>query len=246
MMQVEDQKTVAQEFYREALQLLIDNGLPFLVGGGLALREYVGIDRDMKDLDIFCKAGEYPHILRLFAEHGYTTEITDVRWLAKVFKGDNFIDIIFNTVNNICQVDDVWYQHAVDGEAYGIPVRLIAPEELLWCKIYVQNRERYDGADVNHIILKQGKTLDWHRIWRRLEQHWHLLLAQCLIFQFVYPTERELIPRWLFDQLIALAKDQYALPAPVEKVCLGPIIDQTQYKNDITQWDYKVITIKTI
>jgi len=246
MAQDETEKLAAEKYYREALGVLNENNINYLVGGGLAFREYTGIVRDLKDLDLFCKAGEYPKILKLFSEHGYKTELTDVRWLAKLFKDDFYIDLIFNTVNNICTVDDSWFDNAVEGEAYGVPVRLIPAEELLWCKIYVQNRERYDGADVNHIIVKYGHQLNWKRIWSRLEQHWHLLLAQVLIFQFVYPTERDIIPRWLFDELIELAKQQYDLPLPIEKVCLGPIIDQTQYQTDIRDWEYKVITIKTI
>lgn len=246
MAQDEQERIAAEKYYREALGILNESGLNYLVGGGLAFREYTGIVRDLKDLDLFCKAGEYPKILKLFSEHGYKTELTDVRWLAKLFKNDFYIDLIFNTVNNICTVDDSWFDNAVEGDAYGAPVKFIPAEELLWCKIYVQNRERYDGADVNHIIVKYGHQLDWKRIWSRLEQHWHLLLAQVLIFQFVYPTERDIIPRWLFDELIELAKQQYDLPLPVEKVCLGPIIDQTQYQTDIRDWEYKVITIKTI
>src|SRR5690606_22938784 len=177
--------TDAHEFFGNALQLLSQSDIPFLVGGGLALRQYTGIIRDLKDLDLFCKAGDYPRILGFFAEQGFQTELTDVRWLAKVYKDDYYIDIIFNTVNNINHVDDIWFQHATDGEAYGVKVKFIPAEELLWCKIYVQNRERYDGADVNHIMVKYGHYLDWNRIWSRMEQHWHLLFAQVLIFQFV-------------------------------------------------------------
>jgi hypothetical protein len=246
MNQDAEQFTEAQEFYRTALQLLVDNNLSFLMGGGFAFKQYTGITRDLKDLDLFCKAGEYPRILKLFSENGFQTELTDVRWLAKIYKNEHYIDLIFNTVNNICFVDNTWFEYAVPGEEFGVPVRYIPPEELLWCKVYVQNRERYDGADVNHIILRYGRKLDWNRIWSRLEQHWHLLLAQFLIFQFVYPTERDIIPKWLFDTLLENAKEQYELPVPVEKVCLGPIIDQTQYRTDITDWEYKVITIKTI
>jgi hypothetical protein len=246
MIEADEQTKIAHEFYRNALQLLADNNFSFLVGGGFALRRYTGIFRDTKDLDLFCKAGEYPRILKLFAEHGFKTEITDVRWLAKVYKDSKYIDLIFNTVNNICTVDDSWFDHAVEGEVYGIPIRFIPAEELFWCKIYVQNRERYDGADVNHIILRHGAQLDWQRIWARLEQHWHLLMAQVLSFQFVYPSERDIIPRWLFDTLMEKAKEQFELPLPIEKVCLGPIIDQTQYETDIREWDFKVITMRTV
>jgi hypothetical protein len=170
-----------------------------------------------------------------------------VRWLAKIFKNEYYIDIIFDTVNNICRVDDTWYEFAVEADFKGLKVKLIAPEELLWAKIYVQNRERYDGADVNHIMLKTGKNLDWKRLMSHMEQHWHLLLAQIIQFQFVYPSHfHEIIPKWLFDDLMARAHDQYELPPPKQKVCRGPIIDQTQYSTDIKEWNYKVVTIMTV
>lgn len=242
----EGEKKDANDFYKEALELLNESGIHFMMGGGVALFSYTGISRDMKDLDIFCKPSEYPKILKLFAEKGYETELTDVRWLAKVFKGDFYIDIIFDTVNNICTVDDSWYEHATDGEFAGVPVKMIPAEELIWCKIYVQNRERYDGSDINHVLLKYGTKLDWKRILFRLDPHWHLLLAQILVFQFVYPADyHEIIPQWLFDELMERAREQYDLPSAKEKVCRGPVIDQTQYSIDIKEWDYKVSTIKT-
>jgi hypothetical protein len=218
-----------------------------MLGGAFAMFHYTGIYRDTKDLDVFCKASEYPKILKFFAERGYRTENYDVRWLAKVHKGEYFIDIIFDTVNNICRVDDTWYENGADCTFCEVPVKFIPAEELIWCKMYVQNRERYDGADVNHIILKWGKKMDWKRVMFRMEQHWHLLLAQLLSFQFCYPSEfHDIIPRWLFDELMRRAVEQYDIPPAMEKVCRGPIIDQTQYAVDIKEWDYKVTTIKTV
>lgn len=243
----EEEISPARAFYHEAISLLQESGIPFLLGGGFATQHYTGIARTTKDMDIFCKPGDYPKILKYFADHGYHTELSDVRWLAKIFKDDNFIDVIFDTVNNICRVDDSWLAHATMGEFAGTPVQFMAAEELLWCKIYVQNRERYDGADVNHILLKAGKTLDWKRLYSRLDSHWHLLLMHLLSFQFVYPSEyHEIIPKWLFEDLLDRARVQYETPPPMEKVCRGPIIDQTQYDVDIREWHYKVTTIKTV
>jgi hypothetical protein len=126
-------------------------------------------------------------------------------------------------------------------------VKFIPAEELIWCKSYVWNRERFDGADINHVILKYGKQLDWKRVLQRLDPHWHLLLAHIILFQFVYPTDyHDIIPKWLFDELISRANEQYDLPPQVEKVCRGPVIDNTQYSVDVKQWDYKSSTIKTV
>ncbi len=247
MLTTEKEKRESTEFYKEALEMLNASGCQYMLGGAFAMFQYTGIFRDTKDLDIFCKSSEYPKILKYFASQGYKTELTDVRWLAKVFHGDYFIDIIFDTVSNICTVDDSWYERATTGYFADVPVKFIPVEELIWCKMYVQNRERNDNADINHILLKYGRNVDWNQLLFRLDTHWHLLLAQLLIFQFVYPADyHEIIPKWLFDELMNRANEQYDLPPPVEKVCRGPLIDQTQYQVDIKEWDYKSYTIKTV
>ena len=233
------------QFYVDALKLLEENNMPYLIGGAFALKHYTGIYRNTKDLDLFCKAGDYQKVLQLFKRKGYEVELTDARWIAKVFKGDYFIDLIYNTTNNLCPVEDSWFHHASETEILGSKVKLVAPEELIWCKTYIQDRGRFDGADVNHIILKQGKNLDWERLLGRLEQHWHLLLSKLLTFQFVYPADRDVIPRWLFDDLLKRAGDQFAIPPSKNKVCLGPILDHSNYEIDINEWDYKAVTLNT-
>jgi hypothetical protein len=247
MVVTEEQKKEAHAFYKEALIGLNESGAEYLLGGAFALFHHTGIYRDTKDLDIFCRSSDYPKILKYFSDKGYKTELTDVRWLAKVFKGEYFIDIIFDTVNNICTVDDGWFLNAATGTFADMPVKFLSAEELIWCKIYVQNRERFDGADVNHVILKTGKNLDWKRVLSRMERHWHILLAQVLMFQFVYPADyNQTIPRWLFDELMRRAHEQYDVPASVARICRGPIIDQTQYGVDIREWGYIVQTMRSV
>jgi hypothetical protein len=68
------------------------------------------------------------------------------------------------------------------------------------------------------------------------------LLAQILNFQFVYPSDKGIVPSWLFKELLQLAEKQFDLPPPVTKVCLGPLIDYTNYEIDIKEWNYKSLT----
>jgi hypothetical protein len=247
MVVTEEQKKEANAFYEKALQLLDESGAEYMLGGAFAMFHYTGIYRDTKDLDIFCKPTEYPKILKYFADKGFETQLYDVRWLAKVFNGDYFIDIIWDTVNNICRVDDSWYERAPEGLFAKHKVKFIPAEELFWCKVYVQNRERYDGADINHLLVKYGKQMDWKWVLKRMDPHWHLLLSAIILFQFCYPSDyRDIIPQWLFDELVERARQQYDMPSPWEKVCRGPIIDQTQYAIDVKEWDYKATTIKTV
>src|SRR5438045_4033896 len=86
----------AEAFYSEVLQLMADSGIPFLVSGTYALAKYTGIDRPTKDVDVFAKAGDALTLLHYFKEHGFDVEIVDERWLARVTRGEMFVDVIYN------------------------------------------------------------------------------------------------------------------------------------------------------
>lgn len=237
---------IATPFYKAVVELLLENDFPFLVGGAFAMRHYTGIYRDTKDLDIFCKAEDYPTIASIFAKEDFVIEVTDPRWLAKVYHGPHFVDFIFNTTNNICPVNDSWFENSVTIDLFDRRLPLMGVEEIIWTKLYVHNRERYDATDINHIMLRYGQQINWERLLHLMANHWHLLLAQILNFQFVYPSDKDIVPRWLFSKLLQLAEHQFDLPAPVVKVCLGPLIDQTNYEIDIKEWGYKSLTTKTV
>lgn len=229
----------AEQFYVEALDNLGRTAIPFMVGGAYALREYADIYRDTKDLDIFCKASDYPLLLDALGRQGYDTEITDANWLAKARRGQHFIDIIFNSGNGICPVDDGWLEHAPAVELLGRSVKLIPAEEEIWTKSYVQGRHRFDGADVLHILRKRGKSLDWERLLARFEGHWEVLLAHLLTFQFVYPSERDSVPPAVMGELLERARRQLELPVPRDRICRGPLLSRTDYEVDIDTWGYR-------
>lgn len=78
--------TKIELFYRDALKELNAIGYPYLIGGTYAVMAYTGITRNTKDIDIFCKAGDYPAIIHGLEQRGYRWELMDERWIAKVFK----------------------------------------------------------------------------------------------------------------------------------------------------------------
>jgi len=222
-----------EDFYASVIKLLNRKNFVFMVGGGYSVREHSTIDRPMKDLDLFCKAGDVPKILRILKEAGFKTLIQDERWIAKAIKGKNNIDFIFSSPNYISPVDNSWFDFAQTGKLYGMEVKLVPPEELIWTKSFIQDRNWFEGADVNHIILSQGKTLDWKRLLRRMENYWEILLQVLINFRFVYPSERGIVPQWLMLELVSRLKNQLNNPIPKDKVCRGPLLSRTQYSVDI-------------
>jgi hypothetical protein len=49
--------------------------------------------RPTKDIDIFCKAGDYPKILNKFTSLGYKTQVLDERWIAKILERYDGADV---------------------------------------------------------------------------------------------------------------------------------------------------------
>ncbi len=235
--------TEAEIFYQNALQTLSKSHIPFMVGGTYSLKKYTGIARPTKDLDIFCKAGDYPKIIKIFQEQGFKTTLHDSRWIAKVYKDKHYVDLIYGTPSGMWQVGDSWFQKASWAIILGVRVRVIPPEEMILARIYVQSRDRYDGADINHIILKQGEKLDWKRILNYMESHWELLFSQVMNFRFVYPSERGAIPKWLIQELVQRVEQQLNLPIPKDKTSRGPLISHDQYQVDINKWGFHTITL---
>jgi hypothetical protein len=172
-------------FYRETLEIFNREGLPFLVGGTHAYYRYTGIARETKDFDVFIRREDYPRFEKAVREAGYQTELKFAHWLGKIYKDNAFIDLIFSGGNGEAAVDDEWFEHSVEGKIFGLPVRLAAPEEMIWSKTYVMERERYDGGDVMHLMLRTGKRLDWNRLLKRFGDHWRLLFMQVVKFGFV-------------------------------------------------------------
>ncbi len=215
--------------------LLNKNKIPFMVGGGLAVREYgPNISREMHDVDIFCKAGDSTKIVTLMKDAGLKVVIPDARWLVEIRSGKQKLDFIFSSPNYINPVDDSWFKHSREFSLFGIKVSIIAPEELIWCKAFIQDRSRYDVPDINHIILYSGKNMDWKRLLLRMENDWELLFSILLNFRYVYPSELKVIPKWLINELINRLQNQMNHPAPIDKVCRGPLISRGDYHKDLT------------
>jgi hypothetical protein len=228
----------AEEFYAASLRELAGTEIPFLVAGTYAVSAYTGVSRPTKDLDVFCKAGDYPRILGHFKQLGFAVKVNDDRWLAAISKGDHYFDVIFACSHGSLPVDEHWFENAERMELFGTVVQIIGPTELVWSKVFVQHRLRYDGADVAHLILKQHDKINWRRLLDYMELHWEVLLMHLLNFRWIYPSERHLVPAWLLDELIDRVHNQLGLPASETKICRGRLFSPGDYEIDVREWGF--------
>jgi hypothetical protein len=227
------------EFYRSAMGALEEAGVPFLVGGAYALERYTGIARHTKDFDVFVRPSDCDRSLAVLAEHGCQTDVTFSHWLAKAFRGDDFVDIIFSSGNGIATVDDRWFEHAVLAEVLGVPVRLCPVEEMIWSKSFIMERERYDGADVAHLMHAEGPRLDWARLLERFDRHWHVLMSHLVLYRFIYPCERDRVPAHVVRALIDRLAAELDEPPVPDMTCRGTILSREQYLVDVDHRGYR-------
>ncbi|HEV8472733.1 MAG TPA: nucleotidyltransferase [Methylomirabilota bacterium] len=225
--------------YGEALPKLSRSGVPFLIGGAFALERYTGIARDTKDLDIFLRRRDLDAALAALATVGCRTEVTFPHWLAKAVTAEGVIDIIFSAGNGVAVVDDGWFEHAVDATVLGVRVKLCPPEETIWSKASIMERERFDGADVAHLLRACAPGLDWKRLLARFGPHWRILLSHLMLFGFIYPGERWRIPSAVMHEMLGRLAAEVDAPAVDERLCYGTILSRAQYLTDIEEWGYE-------
>lgn len=227
------------DFYRHAMAVLDEAGVPFLVGGAYAYARYTGVVRHTKDFDLFLRPEDLKRALSALERAGYQTDLPFPHWLGKAYKGNDFVDLIYSSGNGIARVDERWFTYAVDEEVLGVPAKLAPAEEILWSKAFIQERERFDGADVSHLLLHRAQDLDWDRLLARFGPHWRVLLSHLLLFGYIYPGHRDLLPRRVVEGLLSrLATEGPARPEE-QKLCRGTLLSRGQYLLDVEERGYR-------
>jgi predicted nucleotidyltransferase len=226
-------------FYSRALRVLVDAGVPFLVGGAFAHACFTGIRRSTKDLDLFIRREDLDRVNVLMDAEGWRSELTYPHWLAKVYAGEDFIDLIFNSGNGLTPVDDRWFRDNAEADILGVPVRIANMEDGLLSKAFIMERERYDGADIAHLLQANAERVDWPLLVERFGAHWRVLLAHLSLFGYIYPGERHRIPQWVMQALLdRMAAEIARPPAQDPHVCAGTLLSREQYLHDVERLGY--------
>ena len=220
---------------REVLAALEAEGIPYAVAGAFALLEHTGICRTTKDLDLFLTPENSSAAISFLQRHGFECEVCDPVWLAKVHRENFFVDLITGMSNATITVDDSWIRRARPASVLGIETRVLAPEELLVSKLFVTRRERFDGADIVHIIYGTQGKLDWGRILQLAAEHWEMLLWALILFHYVYPAKSDYVPAAVWQELLAKFTKQISEPDRQAKF-RGSLIDDNMFAIDVNDW----------
>lgn len=234
-----------REVYKVALEALNAAGVPYIVSGLYAVYEYTGIYRETKDLDLFFQPRHLVPAAEVLRDEGFSPRLSQSHWLAKAMYGDIQVDMIFGIGNGLFFIDQDWYDHARPAVLAATPVRIAPPEDLILHRLFISERHRWDMSDVAHLILMRGHELDWDRLIRRLDTHWRLLLAQIVLFDYVYPSYRARVPDDVRERLLERERDE---PDELEdpRAFRGTLVSKFSFAIDVNEWGLRDLRTEAV
>jgi hypothetical protein len=230
-----------REFYKVALGALNEAGVPYVVAGAYAIYEHTGIYRKTKDLDIFCEPAAVVQAMEVLKRAGFRARLEQSHWLAKALHGEMFIDVIYGMGNGLALIDPDWYRHSTPAILAATPVRVAPAEELIWHRLFINERHRHDMADIVHLILKLGHQMDWERLVEKTGRNWPLLLSQLQLFRYVYPGHAQQVPDEILLRLLEKATRAAREPEPRADADLtrGTLISRFSFAIDVNEWGFR-------
>ncbi len=185
--------------YSCVLNQICKEGIPFALGGGLALGYYTGTLRRSKDLDIYVTPEHKDRVIAMMNHCGlgdyFAVQPYDREWIYRGHSDGAIIDVIWAMANKRTVVDEVWTSGGPTVHLCGQTFRVIPPEELLWSKLYVMQRDRCDWPDLFNLLAAVGPGLNWSHLAHRAAEDRALLKALLSIFAWVAPERAMQIPR---------------------------------------------------
>jgi predicted nucleotidyltransferase len=183
-----------------ARDVLEELGIPYVVGGGLAVG-YYNHQRLTKDIDFFITEESAEDAIEGLHRAGFLIKRSDPNWLYQSWWDDTLVDLVFaiNVSRARIPVDEEMIARGIEAEIFGERFRIISPEDLVIIKILVMHESRPDWWDAITIIRKRFRELDWERIMHYAAVDMKKFLAFLLFTQSRHWSET-LWPEWVLQR----------------------------------------------
>lgn len=187
--------------YERAIAALREVGHPFLMGGAFGVACYTGNWRNTKDIDFYIMPRDREEMIAALTRAGfvdYYDQLPYVRhWIYRAFKDGCIVDLIWAMANQRAEVDEEWFERAKEITIHGEKLGVAPAEELLWCKLYVLQKDRCDWGDVITLIHALGDKVDWDHLVERVGDDLPLLLGLLNVYCWLCPGDDLKLPQQL-------------------------------------------------
>jgi predicted nucleotidyltransferase len=150
---------------KKAAVALRDEGVAFMLGGGLAVWARGGPESD-HDLDLMVKPADADKALDVLEAAGMRTERPPEGWLHKAFDGNGvLVDLIFEPAG--LAVTDAALARADEIEIDALAMRVMALEDVLVTKLLALDEQNLDYKGLLQIARPVREQVDWDDVRRR-------------------------------------------------------------------------------
>src|SRR5436309_3011089 len=130
---------------KRAAGALRDAGVPFALGGGLAVWARGGA-RTEHDVDFFVKREDAERAQEALVAAGLEPETPPEGWLLKAWDGNVLVDLIFEPRGG--PVDDELLERAEEFDVYAVTMRVASLDDVLVTKLLALSEQNLDYSDV--------------------------------------------------------------------------------------------------
>ncbi|HEY7178846.1 MAG TPA: nucleotidyltransferase [Gaiella sp.] len=154
------------ETMKRSAAVLRDAGVPFLLGGGLALWARGGPPTE-HDVDLLLRERDVEHAQEALAAAGLRLERPPEGWLVKAWDGEILVDLIFRPAGGA--IGDEHFERAtvVEVAAQSVPVASI--EDVLAAKLLALTEQEPDFGPVLEIARSLREQIDWDVVRSQVE-----------------------------------------------------------------------------
>jgi hypothetical protein len=179
--------------------------IPFALTGAFALSAYTQHWRNTKDLDLCIFPRDRQRMIEVVTGVGmidyFDQKPYDREWIYRGILDGVIVDVIWAMANQRAQTEESWFDGGCLVEARGIRMRVVAPEVVLWDKLYILQRDRADWPDALNLLEAMGDHLNWHEILTWVGDDAPLLSGLLSVFGWLSPARARGIPAWVWRRL---------------------------------------------
>src|SRR4051812_32145274 len=151
---------------KRAAAVLRDQGIPFAVGGGIAVWARGGPATE-HDVDMVIKPADVDAALAALEEAGMRTERPPEGWLVKAWEGEVLIDLVYQPVG--FEVDDSVFARCEERNVRAVPMLLLPTEDIMVSKLLALTEHYMAYEPIVEHARALREQVDWDEVRRRTD-----------------------------------------------------------------------------
>ncbi len=155
-----------KESLKQAAGALRDAGVPFVLGGGLAVWARGG-PATSHDLDLMVKPEDADRALEVLERAGMRPEKPPEGWLYKAWDGDVLVDLIFRPVGE--PVEDELFERAEELEVNAVGMLVMSLEDVLVTKLKALDEHELNYERPLEFARSLREQIDWDDVRNRTD-----------------------------------------------------------------------------